>query len=76
MHTFEAAIPGKPESGACRTRSIGLQVVFRTGRLVYGPKPVHVLEVLRMSSFKYRAYPVMIAAISILAATGGVWRTT
>lgn len=29
-----------------------------------------------MSSFKYRAYPVMIAALSILAATGGVWRTT
>jgi hypothetical protein len=29
-----------------------------------------------MSSFKYRAYPVMIAAISILAATGGAFRTT
>jgi hypothetical protein len=28
-----------------------------------------------MSSLKYRAYPVMIAAISILAATGGAWRT-
>lgn len=29
-----------------------------------------------MSSFKYRAYPVMVAAISILAATGGAFRIT
>lgn len=29
-----------------------------------------------MSSFKYRAYPVMIAAISVLAATGGAFRMT
>ena len=27
-----------------------------------------------MSRFKYRAYPIMIAAISVLAATGGGWR--
>ncbi len=27
-----------------------------------------------MPSFKYRAYPVMIAAISVIAATGGNFR--
>ena len=29
-----------------------------------------------MPSFKYRAYPVMIAAISVIAATGGGFRIT
>jgi len=29
-----------------------------------------------MSSFKFRVYPVMIAAVSIIAATGGAFRTT
>jgi hypothetical protein len=29
-----------------------------------------------MSSFKLRAYPFMIAAITVIAATGGAWRTT
>jgi hypothetical protein len=27
-----------------------------------------------MSSFKLRAYPFLIAAIGVLAATGGAWR--
>lgn len=27
-----------------------------------------------MSSFKTRMYPVMIAAITVIAATGGTWR--
>ena len=27
-----------------------------------------------MSSFKSRMYPVMFAAISVIAATGGTWR--
>lgn len=29
-----------------------------------------------MSSLKLRAYPFLIAAISVLAATGGAWRMT
>jgi hypothetical protein len=29
-----------------------------------------------MSSFKVRMYPVMIAAITIIAANGGYWRLT
>ena len=29
-----------------------------------------------MPSFKYRAYPVIIAALSVLAATGGAFRIT
>jgi hypothetical protein len=29
-----------------------------------------------MSSLKLRVYPLMIAAIGVIAATGGGWRTT
>ncbi len=29
-----------------------------------------------MSSFKFRVYPVMITAITVIAATGGAFRTT
>ena len=38
--------------------------------LGYGGRPFTVPEV-SMSSFKVRLYPVMIAAASVIAATGG-----
>jgi hypothetical protein len=68
--------PGQSRFWSLQIPQIIVHGVSRTLRLVYGRSPFIVLEVVRMSSFKYRAYPVMIAAISILAATGGAWRTT
>ena len=43
--------------------------------LSYGDLPFTTPEV-PMSSLKLRVYPFMIAAIGVIAATGGGWRTT
>jgi hypothetical protein len=42
--------------------------------LGYGGRPFTIPEV-SMSSFKFHAYPVMIAALSVIAVTGGAFRT-
>jgi hypothetical protein len=41
----------------------------------YGGRPFTTPED-KMTSFKLRVYPFAIAAIAVIAATGGGWRTT
>jgi hypothetical protein len=55
------------------SRICALKAIFKRHVLGYGGLPFTTLEV-KMSSAKARMYPFVIAAITIIASTGGVWR--
>jgi hypothetical protein len=70
LRTWKSGHFGLPEGKA---RVCSSAAFFARSGLGYGGDPVHHPEV-HMSSLKTRMYPVMIAAITVIAATGGYWR--